>query len=143
MGFPDLAHRGTTASAPTSRRGEGMGAKNFCLGAWALTFFAVVSASAQDPAIPAAGPVTGLPEPDKPGAPVSLASPLPSVTACCWSSGGQASCCGPLGDSLPRRTEFSLRAGPSIPVGQSVLSDVLDTGWMIEGNGRVEFFNQR
>jgi hypothetical protein len=51
-----------------------------------------------------------------------------------------AGCCGPLGDG-PVGYEFYLRGGVTFPVGGGIFGDVLDTGWDIQGGGRLLWFN--
>ncbi len=50
-------------------------------------------------------------------------------------------CCGPVGANGPIMTEVFLRSGVSIIAGGGVLSDILRTGWVIDGGARSLFFN--
>jgi hypothetical protein len=51
-------------------------------------------------------------------------------------------CCGPIGCNGPIGSEMYLRTGISFPLGSGGLSGASDTGWDIEGGGRVLFFNR-
>jgi hypothetical protein len=51
------------------------------------------------------------------------------------------SCNCPIGHNGPIQTELYFRAGPDFPVGGGVYSRILQTGWEIEGGGRVLFLN--
>lgn len=50
-------------------------------------------------------------------------------------------CCGPVGGDGPIRGEFYLRSGPSLPVEGVYFGHTLETGWDIDGGGRILFFN--
>jgi hypothetical protein len=52
-------------------------------------------------------------------------------------------CCGPVGGccSGPLGYEIFVRSGWVFPVGNSIFSKFLETGWDIEGGGRLLFFN--
>jgi hypothetical protein len=51
-------------------------------------------------------------------------------------------CCGPIGGNGPIGSEIYVRTGVSFPMGGGGLSRATDTGWDIEGGGRVLFFNR-
>ncbi len=52
-------------------------------------------------------------------------------------------CCGALDDHNPMRTELYLRVGGTVPYGDGVLADSIDSGFAIQGGGRGLFFNRR
>jgi hypothetical protein len=52
-------------------------------------------------------------------------------------------CCGPIGGHGPINCEVFLRPGISIPIGGSLLGQVLDPGFTIQGGARSLFFNPR
>jgi len=60
-----------------------------------------------------------------------------------WIIGTDCDCCGELGDHMPIKNELFIRSGFSFIGGSGQLADSLDTGWMIEGGGRVLCFNGR
>jgi hypothetical protein len=51
------------------------------------------------------------------------------------------SCNCPFGHNGPIQTELYFRAGPAFPVGGGVYARILQTGWELEGGGRVLFLN--
>ncbi len=58
-----------------------------------------------------------------------------------WVMGQCKDCCGPA-NGKPMRSELFLRAGPSWTIGSSLWDNAMDSGWKIEGGGRLLFFNQ-
>jgi hypothetical protein len=50
-------------------------------------------------------------------------------------------CCGPIGSHGPIGQEIYLRAGPSFPLGNDLLTRNLEQGWVVQGGGRSQFFN--
>ncbi len=56
-----------------------------------------------------------------------------------WYSGG---CGGPFGMHGPVNYELYFNTGPVVPIGGTVLSRHLNTGWDVSGGGRSLFFNQ-
>jgi hypothetical protein len=50
-------------------------------------------------------------------------------------------CCGPLGANGPIGSDVYLRTGISIPTGSGPLGNSLETGWEIQGGGRLLLFN--
>lgn len=58
-----------------------------------------------------------------------------------WILGDRPECCGPVGKDGPVTMEVYLRNGTSSPIGGGLLSDVIGTGWMLQGGGRTLFFN--
>src|SRR5262245_15672463 len=48
-------------------------------------------------------------------------------------------CEGPLAHVLPIGTEFYVRSGPSVPLGNEIFGRTLDVGWAIQGGVRALF----
>lgn len=117
-----------------------MSAKKICLVALTLSLLGVGLARGQGPVGSMSGPV-GAP-PAEPGQALAVSGPGHVGRLSSWITYARPECCGPFGDHVPMRYELYLMAGPSIPVGGDVLDRTLETGWMIEGGGRLLFFNQ-
>jgi hypothetical protein len=85
------------------------------------------------------GPAAPLPPgPPPQGAPL----PASQFTLSKWIVGERwPGCCGPIGCNGPIGSELYVRTGVSFPLG-SGLSGASNTGWDIEGGGRVLFFNR-
>lgn len=97
------------------------------------------TSSGVGPTMPGGAAATGAlpvaqPEPDPSTLPLNLR--LNSWLSYPRSPG----CCGPLGLNGPIGSEIYLRNGFSFPVGGGVFSN-LQPGWIIEGGGRVLFFD--
>jgi hypothetical protein len=50
-------------------------------------------------------------------------------------------CCGPIGLNGPIGSELYVRSGIAVNTGGGIFADVLDNGWIVQGGGRVLFFN--
>jgi len=119
------------------------------LGTW------VAGAAAQPPMPPTAGPET-LPAPSVPAqqSPISSVIPPPSQAPAAaaglppgsvpdpWITYDRPGCCGPMGADGPIGWEFYTRNGVSIPTGNNVLQESLDTGWQTAAGARTLFFNR-
>src|SRR5262249_28040476 len=57
-----------------------------------------------------------------------------------WITYRRPDCCGPLGGDGPVQSETYFRAGASLPIEGAFFGHTLETGWMVQGGGRVLFF---
>lgn len=119
-----------------------MSAKRITIGA-VLVVLAVGGARAQGPMPP---PAETLPPPAPSMSPAEAilrpyGEPIPrGGVGCPGGCGFGAGCCSPLTGS-PIGEELILRTGPSVPFGSSILSEEIETGWMIAGGMRTLLFN--
>ena len=73
------------------------------------------------------------------GTPASAGTPAFGLSS--WITYSRPDCCGPIGGSGPINEELYIRTGPSIPAGDGILHQLLDTGWDVSAGGRSLFFN--
>ena len=137
-----------------------MSVKSVCLSSLVLTLLGLSAVRGQDPASPLSvdshGPLPYNPS----GSPLGPqettpegrigVGPLPPSLGPLDSPGSwlvhprQCGCCGPVGRNGPIGSELYLRTGINVPIGGGALgkgTGVLDTGWAIQGGGRVLFFD--
>lgn len=57
----------------------------------------------------------------------------------CGMPGGD--CCGPIGGHGPIGQEVYFRVGASFPLGNALIARGLNTGWVVHGGGRSQFFD--
>src|SRR5262249_29673993 len=93
------------------------------------------------PAVPAPTPVPDMIPPPSQIPAVQAGLPAGTVPDP-WITFDRPGCCGPLGASGPIDTEWYLRTGPSIPTGNGILRESLNTGWMTDIGGRSLLFNK-
>jgi hypothetical protein len=124
-----------------------------------LTCLGLAAARGQDPASPLSvqvgpppyspsGSALGPQETTPPGPvgprplPASLGPLDPPDTWLVYPRG--CDCCGPIGGNGPIGYELYVRSGVNVPIGGGALGSgtgILDTGWAIQGGGRVLFFD--
>lgn len=111
-----------------------MNVKAVCCWALVLTVLGVRAAWAQDTSTPSYG---------RPAAPADTTpDKLPAVHSLSdWITYSCPDCCGPIGGHGPIGSELYVRSGWSIPVGGDIFHSTLETGWTIEGGGRLLLFN--
>jgi hypothetical protein len=112
--------------------------KRVCPCALVLTLLGLGAAQAQYAAAPPSGPpapaaASAEPPAGNPQAPGMLSDWILYRQRC--------NCCGPVGGHGPIGTELYVRSGISLPVEGPFFGHTLETGWVIEGGGRVLFFN--
>lgn len=116
-----------------------MNVKAFLCGTLVVAVLGVRSAAAQEltpPTYTDQGPqstLDGEVPPDHIASPGSLSS---------WITYIKPNCCGHTGIGGLIGNELYLRAGWSIPWQGGVLRNVAETGWMVQGGGRLLFFNE-
>jgi hypothetical protein len=95
----------------------------------------------------ASGP-GGVAEPGEPapygeGAPgPAVSPPMGEIRHSAWINYPRSpGCCGPIGGHGPIGSEIYLRSGVALPFGTGLFNEDLSPGWLIEGGGRVLFFN--
>jgi len=97
-------------------------------------------------------PRAGLPDPG-----TGTGGPMPTVNATVpltshksdtpehglsqWMVGTDPSCCGHVGDHNPLQSELYIRSGIAFTGGDGAMADSLQDGWLIQGGGRVLFYN--
>lgn len=116
-----------------------MSVKNVSLLALAVTLLGAGMLQAQGP--PTYGTITEEIPPPRPGLALEPVAPGSPYGLSNWILYNQPGCCGPLGNQQPLRYELFLRAGPSFPIEGEVFSRTLETGWAIEGGGRLVCFD--
>jgi hypothetical protein len=126
---------------PTLKGEVGMSGKNVCLFPLLLTLASAGALSAQGPGTPAYEAGSSTPPPAEAGQSMMPPGAVPVYGLSRWILYTQPDCCGPLVDRVPMRCELYLRAGPAFPIEGPIFGQTLDTGWTIQGGGRVLFFD--
>jgi hypothetical protein len=72
----------------------------------------------------------------------ALTEPSRNFQLSSWIRGDKYCCCGPCGGNGPIQAEAFIRSGPSVPLGNGTLADVLQTGFYVGGGMRTLFFDQ-
>lgn len=118
-----------------------MNVKRVILGALTLTLLAGTASQAQSPAMAVM---------DKEAARLDMPSPPPDMAPngspygtglSPWITYSRQGCCGQLGGDGPIQSETYIRTGPSLPIEGAFFGHTLETGWLIQGGGRVLFFD--
>jgi hypothetical protein len=108
--------------------------------AWAQSTPAVTNGPEAVTPVPSAA--TDPAQPSGTSGPAGPVSPAGTPGLSQWITyGGRPDCCGPIGGNGPIKDELYLRTGPSLPVAGPIMGHVLETGWEVQGGGRVLFFN--
>lgn len=93
------------------------------------------------PGVAFGGEAAPPPTPVPPSAPPPPGGPMPVPRLSDYILGTRPDCCGPIGSCGPIGYEVYLRNGLNLPFGSGPLAKSLDPGWVIQGGGRVLFFN--
>lgn len=105
------------------------------------TLLVVYAACGQEPTTNYAAPeMAPTPERTTPSEPEAVNVEPPGQLSS-WIAYTRPECCGPVGGNGPIGYEVYARTGPATPVWGGKLSDIMTTGWQVQGGGRSLFFN--
>jgi len=116
-----------------------MSGKIVLLAALTVVLFANASLWSQTPQAYESEQVQSSPEGTAAEPPTAI---IPSSGLSDWITYRRDLCCnGPVDGPPSMATEFFIRGGPTVPVGNEAASSVLGVGWMIDGGARFLYFD--